>query len=52
MAYEIGGQQLTDYWSYIGRQRVFDLLLSNPDAVRQYRLPFAQYAAEIGCQDH
>jgi hypothetical protein len=48
--YEIGGQLTTGF--YIGRRWVFDLLLSNPDAARQYRLPFAQYAAEIGCQDH
>lgn len=52
VAYEIGGQQFTDYWSYIRRRWVFDLLLSNPLAARQYRLPFARYAAEIGCQDH
>src|SRR5260370_1349844 len=50
--YEIGGQQLTDYWYYTARRGVFDLLLSNPDAARLYRLPFAQYAAQTGCQDH
>ncbi len=31
--YEIGGQQLTDYWFYVHRRWVFDLVLSNPDAV-------------------
>lgn len=50
--YEIGGQQLTDYWFYISRRWVFDLVLSNPEAARQYRLPFAQYAAAMGCQGH
>jgi hypothetical protein len=50
--YEISGQQLTDYWYYTRRRWEFDLLLSNPDAARLYRLPFAQYAAQVGCQDH
>ena len=50
--YEIGGQQLTDYWYYVHRRWAFDLLLSNPDAARLYRLPFAKYAAQAGCQDH
>ena len=50
--YEIGGQQFTDYWFYRGRRWMFDLLLSNPDAARLYRLPFAQYAAEVGCAAH
>lgn len=50
--YEIGGQQLTDYWYYTRRRWTFDLLLSNPDAARLYRLPFAKYAAQVGCQDH
>jgi hypothetical protein len=50
--YEIGGQQFTDYWYYTRRRWQFDLLLSNPDAARQYRLPFAKYAAQTGCQDH
>jgi hypothetical protein len=50
--YEIGGQQLTDYWYYKGRRWVFDLLLSNPDAARLYRLPFPRYAAQVGCPDH
>ena len=50
--YEIGGQQLTDYWFYTGRRWLFDLLLSNPDAARLYRLPFAKYAAQVGCSNH
>ena len=50
--YEIGGQQFTDYWFYVSRRWVFDLLLSNPAAARLYRLPFAQYAAQTGCQGH
>src|SRR6266581_1941579 len=49
--YEIGGQQLTDYWYYIHHRWEFDLPLSNPGAARLYRLPFAKYAAQVGCQD-
>jgi hypothetical protein len=47
--YEIGGQQLTDYWFYVYRRWVFDLVLSNPDAVKLYRMPPSQYAAAVGC---
>ena len=47
--YEIGGQQLTDYWFYVRRRWVFDLVLSNPDAVRLYRMSPQRYAAAIGC---
>jgi hypothetical protein len=47
--YEIGGQQLTDYWFYVHRRWVFDLVLSNPDAVRLYRMSPGQYAAAVGC---
>jgi hypothetical protein len=50
--YEIGGQQFTDYWFYASRRWVFDLLLSNPAAAQQYRLPFAKYATAIGCNGH
>lgn len=50
--YEIGGQQLTDYLFYIHRRWEFDLILSNPDSARLYRLPFAKYAAQVGCQTH
>ncbi len=43
--YEIGGQQLTDYWYYTRRRWEFDLPLSNPGAaalpapVRKIRRP-------------
>lgn len=47
--YEIGGQQLTDYWFYVRRRWVFDLVLSNPDAVRLYRMSPQRYAAAVGC---
>jgi hypothetical protein len=49
--YEIGGQQLTDYWFYVHRRWVFDLVRSNPDAVKLYRMPAQQYVAALGC-DH
>jgi hypothetical protein len=47
--YEIGGQQLTDYWFYVHHRWVFDLVLSNPDAVRLYRMSPQRYAATLGC---
>ena len=47
--YEISGQQLTDYWYYTHRRWEFDLILSNPDSARLYRLPFAKYATQVGC---
>jgi hypothetical protein len=47
--YEISGQQLTDYWFYVHRRWVFDLVLSNPDAATLYRMSPAQYAAAVGC---
>ena len=47
--YEIGGQQLTDYWFYVHRRWLFDLVLSNPSAVRLYKLSPGQYAAATGC---
>jgi hypothetical protein len=47
--YEIGGQQLTDYWFYVHRRWVFDLVLSNPDAVELYRMSPSQYVAALGC---
>lgn len=49
VSYEIGGQQLTDYWFYVHHRWVFDLVLSNPDSVRLYRMSPAQYAAAVGC---
>jgi hypothetical protein len=47
--YEIGGQQLTDYWFYVHRRWVFDLALSNPSAVTLYHMSPRRYAATIGC---
>lgn len=47
--YEIGGVRLTDYWFYVHRRWVFDLILSNPDAVKLYKLPPRQYLAAAGC---
>lgn len=47
--YEISGQQLRDYWFYTGGRWVFDLVLSNPDAVRLYKLPSRQYVKAAGC---
>src|SRR2546430_5452908 len=47
--YEIGGQQLTDYWVYVHRRWGFDLLLSNPAAVKLYRMSPPQDAATVGC---
>jgi hypothetical protein len=47
--YELGGQQLTDYWFYVRRRWEFDLLLSNPSAVKLYRLSPAKYVAAVGC---
>jgi hypothetical protein len=47
--YEIGGQQLTDYWFYVHHHWVFDLLLSNPASVRLYRMSPQRYVAAIGC---
>jgi hypothetical protein len=50
VAYEIGGQQLTDYWFYVHGRWVFDLVLSNPGAVKLYRLSGQQYATATGCK--
>jgi len=47
--YEIGGQQLTDYWFYVHLRWVFDLALSNPGAVKLYRLSPQQCVAALGC---
>jgi hypothetical protein len=47
--YEIGGQQLTDYWFYAHHRWVFDLVLSNPEAVKLYRLSPSQYVKAAGC---
>ncbi len=47
--YQIGGQQLTDYWFYVHHRWVFDLVLSNPGAVGLYRMSPSQYAVTLGC---
>jgi hypothetical protein len=47
--YEISGQQLTDYWFYLDHRWVFDLVLSNPDAVKLYRMSPSQYVKAVGC---
>ena len=47
--YELGGQQLTDYWFYVGHRWVFDLVLSNPASVKLYRMSAAKYVAAVGC---
>jgi hypothetical protein len=47
--YEIVGRQLTDYWFDVHRRWVFDLVLSNPDGVKLYRMSPSQYAAAVGC---
>ena len=47
--YGLGGQHLTDYWFYVSHRWVFDLVLSNPDAVRLYRMSPGQYIAAVGC---
>lgn len=47
--YEIDGMQFKDYWYYVQGRWVFDLLQSNPEAVRLYKLSDAAYAAQVGC---
>ncbi len=47
--YAISGVQFKDYWHYDGGRWRFSLLRSNPAAVRLYKLPFAAYAAAVGC---
>ena len=49
VSYEIGGQQLTDYWFYVHGRWGFDLVLSNPDMVPMYRMSPQQYVAAVGC---
>ncbi|HKI91274.1 MAG TPA: hypothetical protein VJ986_03140 [Gaiellaceae bacterium] len=50
--YRIGDQQFIDHWIYSGGRWQFDLVSSNPDAVRLYRLPGPQYVAAVGCARH
>lgn len=47
--YSIGGQEFTDYWYYQHGRWVFDLILSNPQAVKLYRLSGAAYVKVVGC---
>jgi hypothetical protein len=47
--YEIDGQQFTDYWFYVRPRWVFDLVLSNPQSARLYRMPTRQYLSYLGC---
>jgi hypothetical protein len=47
--YAIAGTELTDYWQYEHGRWVFDLLGSNPQAVRLYQLPAARYFKAVGC---
>ena len=47
--YEVGGSQAVDTWSYQDHRWVFDIILSNPGAAAQYRMPFHQYEAAVGC---
>jgi hypothetical protein len=50
--YAIAGTELTDYWQYDHGRWEFDLVRSNPQAVRLYRLPAARYFAAVGCKGH
>ena len=50
--YSIAGINLTDYWRYEHGRWMFDLVRVNPQAVRLYRLPAAQYFAAVGCTAH
>jgi hypothetical protein len=47
--YTIGDSEFVDHWSYFQGRWQFDLIESNPDAMKLYELPFANYALEIGC---
>lgn len=48
--YSIDATQLVDYWHYQAGAWRFDLLRSNPDAVRLYRLSRGAYAQAVGCR--
>lgn len=52
VSYRIDNSSLVDTWFYARHRWVFDITLSNPGAARNYRLPFAQYAAAVGCPTH
>ena len=47
--YAIDSTQLVDYWHYVDGAWRFNLVRSNPDAVRLYKMPFSQYARQVGC---
>jgi hypothetical protein len=47
--YEVEGSQAVDTWFYQDHRWVFDIILSNPGAAAQYRMPFRQYEAAVGC---
>jgi len=49
VSYTISDLNFSDYWSYSEGRWQFDLLKSNPAAVKLYRLPVAQYALNLGC---
>lgn len=50
--YRIDGVHLVDTWHYRHGRWVFDIIDSNPRAARQYAMPFAKYAAAVGCTVH
>jgi hypothetical protein len=52
VSYRIDNSPLVDTWFYVRHRWVFDIALSNPGAARNYRLPFARYAAAVGCTTH
>jgi len=47
--YVVEGSQSVDTWFYQDRRWMFDIILSNPGAAAEYRMPFAKYAAAVGC---
>lgn len=49
VSYEIGGMKFTGHWYYVKGRWVFDLLNSNPEAVRLYELSDTAYSAQIDC---
>lgn len=47
--YVVEGSQSVDTWFYLEHRWVFDIILSNPGAAAEYRMPFTKYAAAVGC---
>lgn len=39
-----------EMWFYVRGRRVFGLVLSNPDAVKLYRMTTRQYIAVLSCK--